>query len=296
MRYGCVLPLAGMALFLAAWGLLGPYIDWHGKLVFAGNIALVLVIGGAALTVASRFGLRDWTLRVLALALPLCFVGCQAVTYPEFNFRVKVIVTLEADGREITEEAVWNYHSAWQLFPLPDVGGGESGFTGDALVFDIGGERQIAITKTNFSNAIRDGFQPYYTQNTGQTPGRDRELPFLAMFVGRGGPRSVLRFEAWTANLPPGIRRPIPPASVKRFLYFPASTSPDGFQRLTDEQLLTLGVKIKKIEIETTDETIKRNIENRLRWYENWHSKFFSGSPPYFRMNSTQPDPYELRN
>jgi hypothetical protein len=272
MRYGCVLPLAGMALFLAAWGLLGPYIDWHGKLVFAGNIALVLVVGGAALIIASRFGWRDRWQQALALSLPLFFVGCQAVTFPEFNFNVRVIVTIEANGQEITEEAVWNYVADWDMIPVPFVVSIGERFVGDALIYDIGDGRQLALTTFNGSEIVREGFMRHYEGLTGQPYyyDSDRSLGPLEIAVGRGGHRSALRFMVHISNLPDGFRQPVPLKVPHEFLYLPLSTSPKGWQWLNRDQLPELGVRLVRVEVERTSDPVTETALSRVSWLSEW--------------------------
>ncbi len=184
---------------------------------------------------------------MIAAALAFFVVGWK-IAYPRYEIRYRVTLTIEANGVELTESAVWEDRwgsgPGWLIMRSGTSWG--SAMFGDALVFDLPDGRQFLVRVT-LSLGPRTAFGP--------EPSRTSFPEILARLVA----------------LPVGSRGMLP---VKEFdsgpILLPSRESPAGLQRIRIFEPNDTGIRYVSGSMEITDQPISRHIEQRLKWFSEW--------------------------
>ncbi len=183
----------------------------------------------------------------IAAALALVVVGYR-LAYPSYEIRYRVTLTIEANGVEITESAVWE--DRWGSGPgwvmMRSGTSWASAMFGDSLVFDLPDGRQFLVRVT-LSSGPRTAFGP--------------EPSHMSL-------RDILaRLEA----LPVGSRGTLP---VREFddgpILLPSRESPAGLRRVRIFEPNDTGIRYVSGSMEITDLPITRHIEGRVTWFSEW--------------------------
>ena len=183
----------------------------------------------------------------IAAVIALVVVGWK-IAYPKYEIRYRVTLTIEANGVEITESAVWE--DRWASGPgwvvMRSGISWASGMFGDSLVFDLPDGRQLIVRVT-----LGSGPRIAFGRSPQTTPLRDELARLEALPVGSRGPLPVREFDDGPILLP-------------------SRDSLAGFRRVRIFEPNDTGIRYVSGFLEITDRPITRNIEGRVTWFSEW--------------------------
>ena len=229
---------------------------------------------------------------VLALTPVILFVNWWFWQHPDYTGRIKLAVTVDANGKTYTGATVYDVTYVWDPKILPDQQALQIRVTGEALFLNLGGGRNLVVTLTDSGSG-----RPFKRVNISQT------YQFEDLWKSSGARSAAalphIAFQLHMASKKTGAD--LKAARKKGKIELPIDRLPTAvtFTDLADPTTVKLvnptdlaatfgpGYRIAKATIEVTDEPLTRGIEKKLPWLNNMKRYLRDPSNPF---TSTLPD------
>ncbi len=185
----------------------------------------------------------------IATALALVVVVYR-LAYPSYEIRYRATVTIEVNGVEITESAVWeDRYEVWPGFVLMKSGKVVSFFRrGDAMVFDLPDGRQL-VMGIGYKPTISAFGKNVLRSATESIKHAEKTRRISRLPLGTKATLDLGTEWGWGAGI------------------FPSKDSPIGRKGYDFHQLKAIGIRVLPAELEITENPITRHLERRLAWF-----------------------------